>query len=80
MEKVFKILANSMLTVFLFGIMILPIISMGVMGFKNQTVEQGTEVLSVQDTKKVEDTEAIEDIENAEETTESSHNALINPE
>lgn len=74
MEKMIKILANSMLTVFLLGIMILPILSIGTMGFKNQTAEQSTEVLSVQDTKKA------EVIDETEETTESSDNSLIHLE
>ena len=51
MEKVFKIVANSMLTVFLLGIMLLPILSMGTMGLKPQETQINSEVLSIQDTK-----------------------------
>ena len=36
MEKVFKAISNSLLTMFLFGLMLLPIASMTVMGIKPQ--------------------------------------------
>jgi hypothetical protein len=47
MEKIFKIISNSMLMVFLLGVMIVPIASMGFMGVKPQEKN----VLSVQDVR-----------------------------
>lgn len=64
MEKVFKVISNSMLTVFLFGIMLIPIASMAVMGLK---VQENEKVLSVKDSR--------ETVETGEtrETTESAN-------
>jgi hypothetical protein len=45
MEKVFKMISNSLLTMFLFGLMLIPIASMTVMGVK----PQNKDVLSAQD-------------------------------
>ena len=60
MEKVFKLLFNSMLTVFLLGIMVLPIASLGTMGIKPQDTPEQTEVLSIQDTKETTESEIME--------------------
>jgi hypothetical protein len=45
MEKVFKTISNSLLTMFLFGLMLIPIASMTMMGVK----PQNKDVLSAQD-------------------------------
>jgi hypothetical protein len=47
MEKIFKLISNSLLTVFLLGVMIIPIASMGFMGVKPQEKN----VLSCQDVR-----------------------------
>jgi hypothetical protein len=66
MEKVFKIISNSLLTVFLFGLMLIPIASITIMGVK----PQDKNILSAQD-KLV--------IEEVEETTESTKPVLTSP-
>ena len=45
MEKIFKMISNSLLTMFLFGLLLIPIASMTMMGVK----PQNKEVLSAQD-------------------------------
>lgn len=67
MEKVFKLISNSMLTVFLLGIMIIPIASMGFMGVKPQEKN----VLSVQDVRCPTE---------VKETTESTDTNSVEPE
>jgi hypothetical protein len=64
MEKVFKITSNSLLTAFLFCLMLLPIASMTIMGVK----PQNRDVLSAQD-------ESV--IEEVKETTKSVKPVLI---
>lgn len=70
MEKVFKIISNSLLTIFLFGLMLIPIASMTFMGVK----PQNNDVLSAQDRSV--DKSIIKEVR---ETTESVNPVLTNP-
>ncbi|NTU70175.1 hypothetical protein HGB13_05190 [bacterium] len=63
MEKMFKLVSNSMLTVFLLGIMILPIASMTVMGIKPA---DKNEVLSAQDDQTAKETTESVDTESVD--------------
>jgi hypothetical protein len=79
MEKIFKVISNSLLTVFLFGLMLLPIVSMGFMGFK----PNNQNVLSAQDEKVCPTLEQLQkeaQTEEIKQTTESTEPELINLE
>jgi len=77
MEKGFKMVSNSLLTLFLFGLLLLPIVSMGFIGFKpiNQNV------LSAQSEQICPTLEQLKEethLKEIEETTESTKPELIN--
>lgn len=74
MEKVFRTISNSLLTVFLFGLMLLPIASMTFMGVKPSK----SNVLSAQDERQecvCPETKAVV-TETVKETTESTKSTL----
>jgi hypothetical protein len=79
MEKLFKLTSNSLLTVFLFGLMLLPIVSMGFMGFK----PNNQNVLSAQDEKVCPTLEQLQkevNVGEIKQTTESTEPELLNLE
>ena len=77
MEKGFKMIFNSLLTIFLFGLLLLPIVSMGFMGFR----PDNKNVLSAQDEQTCPTLEELKEkarLEEIEKTIESSEPELIN--
>jgi len=53
MDKLYKIIANSLLLILFFGLLLLPIGSMGIMRL-NKTKENNNNVLSTQDNRYIE--------------------------